>query len=142
MNLILLDELALIIVGGLKHTAHGGDKKTSRTATRVEDDIIGLEVDEVAEQFGDVSRGQDYAQALPVAAAVADEFAVEASEVIFRRIAYNRVENVIGNELRKKFERRLAEVAVDGVEQRAVFNQAELTEHAFLLDFGADVGAL
>lgn len=137
----MLDKFALKFVGVGKHTAHCGDKETSRPAAWVENGIVGLEVDEFAKKFGDVSRGEHDAETLPVAAAVADEFAVEPAEIIFRRVVDDGVINFVRDKLREKFQRRLAERAVYGVEYRAVLNQAKLTQDALLLDFGADVGA-
>ena len=130
------------IVGGGKHAAHCGDKKTTGSAARVEDNIIGLKVDEFTKKFGDVSRSEHDAQALTVAAAVRNKFAVKSSEVIFRRIVYHRVENIFGNEFGKKFQRGFVEVRIFCAEQRPLFNQTKLTEDAFLFYFGADVGAL
>ena len=58
MNLFLLDEFALSVVGGVEHTAHCGDKEAPSSAAGVENNIIGLEVDEFAKKLGDVSRGE------------------------------------------------------------------------------------
>ena len=111
----MLYKFALIIGGVFKHAAHCGDKKTPRPTARVEDNVVRLEVDEFAEKFGDVSRSEHDAQTLTVAAAVADKFAVKPAEIIFRRIVDDRVENIFGNEFRKKFQRRFAEILIDGV---------------------------
>ena len=53
-------------VGVGEHPAHGGDEKGRGAGARVDDVVVGVDVDELGHQFRDVMRCQDDAEGVAV----------------------------------------------------------------------------
>ena len=69
MKLLLLDVLLLRIrISHHQHAVHGGNQKSRRSARRVEHDIAWLNIHQLAHQVADVTRRQNDAERLSIAA--------------------------------------------------------------------------
>ena len=75
---------------------HGGDEESGGSAARVENPVLGTDVEYLAHQVGDVTRCQDDAQGLTVATRVTHELAIEtANEVLTGGLILDGMEYVL-----------------------------------------------
>jgi len=144
VKLLFLDGLPRTCIGHAgDHLVHGGHKKSAGAAAGVEDHIVGPYVQEFAEEFADVRRGEDNAQRLSVSAGVVHEFSVEAPDEVFRGGAVlEAFEDAVAKEFGVIFERGLAEGSVYGIQFFRGPDDGEFAHEFVPLGVGPDVGCL